>query len=84
MHQLLKIEFDRKMPKYQQIVNSITTAIRQKKLTKGDPISSINELSDEFMLSRDTVQKAYNILRKNRCRHNPILSGRCWILHFTL
>ena len=64
MDQLLKIESDRKMPKYQQIVNSITTAIRQKKLKKGDPISSINELSDEFMLSRDTVQKAYNILRK--------------------
>ena len=64
MHQLLKIESDKKMPKYQQIVNSITTANRQKKLKKGDLISSINELSDEFMLSRDTVQKAYNILRK--------------------
>ena len=65
MQHLLKIESDRKTPKYQQIVNSVTLAIRQSKLKKGDPISSINELSYEFMLSRDTVQKAYIILRKN-------------------
>lgn len=64
MPHLLRLESDIKTPKYQQIVNSVTSAIRQSKLKKGDAISSINELSDEFMLSRDTVQKAYIILRK--------------------
>jgi DNA-binding LacI/PurR family transcriptional regulator len=33
-------------------------------LKKGDHIFSINELSDEYLLSRDTVQKAYSLLRK--------------------
>lgn len=52
------------MPKYLQIVNEITGAVRQGKLKKGDLIFSINEMSDEFYLSRDTVQKAYIMLRK--------------------
>ncbi len=64
MPHLFKIESDRKTPKYQQIVNSVNSAIRQSKLKKGDSMLSINHLSDEFMLSRDTVQKAYMILRK--------------------
>lgn len=60
----MKIESDKKTPKYLQIVKAITSAIRQGNLKKGDAVFSINELSDEFMLSRDTVQKAYTILRK--------------------
>ena len=64
MQNLLQIDTDKKTPKYIQIVNAVNNAIRQGKLKKGDPIFSINELSDEFLLSRDTVQKAYNLLRK--------------------
>ena len=64
MKDLLKIDTDKQTPKYIQIVNAITNAIRQGKLKKGDYIFSINELSDELLLSRDTVQKAYNLLRK--------------------
>ena len=64
MQNLLQIDTDKKTPKYIQIVNAITNAIRQGKLKKGDHIFSINELSDEFLLSRDTVQKAYSLLRK--------------------
>ncbi len=64
MQSLMKIESDKKTPKYLQIVTAITSAIRQGDLKKGDPIFSINELSDECMLSRDTVQKAYTLLRK--------------------
>jgi DNA-binding transcriptional regulator YhcF (GntR family) len=61
---IFNIDGDRQIPKYLQIVDSITDAIRKGTLKKGDPIFSINELSGEFFLSRDTVQKAYNILRK--------------------
>lgn len=64
MEQLIRLETSNKTTKYQQIVNAVTTSIRQGKLKKGDHIFSINELSDEFLLSRDTVQKAYNMLRK--------------------
>jgi DNA-binding transcriptional regulator YhcF (GntR family) len=55
---------DQKTPKYLQVVNSINNAILKGKLRKGDQVFSINELSDEFFMGRDTVQKAYNILRK--------------------
>lgn len=64
MKHILKIDAEKKMPKYLQIAQAITHAISVGKLKKGDPIHSINELSNEFLLSRDTVQKAYNLLRK--------------------
>ena len=64
MKDFFKIDTDKKTPKYIQIVNAVTNAIKQGKLKKGDHIFSINELSDEYLLSRDTVQKAYSLLRK--------------------
>lgn len=60
----LNIDPDKKTPRYIQVVDTITDAIRLGKLKKGEKILSINELSDEYFLSRDTVEKAYNILRK--------------------
>lgn len=63
--QLFEIDLESKTPKYIQIINSIANAIKRGKLKKGDKIFSINELSNEFLLSRDTVQKAYDILEKD-------------------
>ncbi len=54
---------DNRTPKYQQIVDSIMQAICLGKLKKGDQVSSINEISDEFLLARETVRRAYDILR---------------------
>ncbi len=51
-------------PKYQQLGNSILEGIRQKKLKEGDIMPSINEISFEFNISRVTVEKGYNELRK--------------------
>lgn len=64
MKHVLKIDTSLKVPKYIQIVNAVISSIRQGRLKKGDNIYSINELSDEFLFSRDTVQKAYLVLRK--------------------
>lgn len=50
-------------PKYLQVVHAVTDAIRRGKLKKGQKILSINELSEEYLISRVTVEKAYNILR---------------------
>ena len=61
-----EIDANRRTPKYLQIANSITKAIKQGKYKKGDRIFSINELSNECFLSRDTVQKAYDLLEKER------------------
>lgn len=51
-------------PKYQQLVNSILESIRTGRLKKGDTLPSINEVSFGFEISRITVEKGYNELRK--------------------
>jgi DNA-binding transcriptional regulator YhcF (GntR family) len=50
--------------KVQQLVHSITEAISTGKLKVGDVLPSVNQLSMESGYSRDTVFKAYNILKK--------------------
>jgi DNA-binding transcriptional regulator YhcF (GntR family) len=58
-----KIAVDSRTPKYLQVVNLILEDIEKGKLKIGDRIPSINETSFDFLLSRDTVEKAYNELR---------------------
>ena len=50
-------------PKYLQLANAITKAINEGKLEKEESLPSINELSFEYEISRDTVEKAYNHLK---------------------
>ncbi|AXE19766.1 GntR family transcriptional regulator [Runella rosea] len=52
-----------KMPKYKQIVHSVIKDIERGVLQKGDQLPSISELSIEYLLARDTVEKAYRELR---------------------
>ena len=60
----LKIDLASRRPKYEQIVDSIMEAIQSGKLKKDQRIPSINEISEEYYLSRDTVEKAYSKLRE--------------------
>ena len=53
-----------KMPKYKQIVQSVMTDIERGVLKKGDQLPSISELSGDYDLARDTVEKAYRELRE--------------------
>ncbi len=50
--------------KLQQLVNSITEAISNGELKVGDILPSVNQLSADSSFSRDTVFKAYNILKQ--------------------
>lgn len=59
----LEIDEDSNVPKYQQLVNTLITDIELGLVHVGDKIPSINETSEEFYLSRDTVVKAYEMLR---------------------
>jgi DNA-binding transcriptional regulator YhcF (GntR family) len=51
-------------PKYLQLTNSILTAIETGKISKNDMLPSINELSYELEISRDTAEKGYKYLKK--------------------
>jgi DNA-binding transcriptional regulator YhcF (GntR family) len=59
----IKIDADSSVPKYRQIVNSFHEALEEKILKKDQKLPSINELSQKFQLSRDTVLTAFNDLQ---------------------
>jgi hypothetical protein len=62
----IRIDQESRMPKYRQIVNSIIADIERGVLTVGQRVPSINEISEEYYLSRDTVEKAYNVLKEKQ------------------
>ncbi|MDP4184087.1 MAG: GntR family transcriptional regulator [Bacteroidota bacterium] len=50
--------------KVQQLIHAITEAIATGVLQDGDALPSVNKLSKESLLSRDTVFKAYSLLKQ--------------------
>jgi DNA-binding transcriptional regulator YhcF (GntR family) len=62
----LNINFNSDIPKYQQLVNAINDALSNNSLTSGDALPSVNNICNDYGLSRDTVFKAYTILKENR------------------
>lgn len=66
MIKIIKIDEDSRVPKYKQIVDSILTNIGNGNLKINQKIPSINSFSEEFYMSRDTVEKAYKILKDRK------------------
>lgn len=62
----LDINLNSDIPKYQQLVNAINDALSNNTLTSGDALPSVNNICNDYGLSRDTVFKAYTILKENR------------------
>lgn len=58
------LNFDNNYAKYQQVIDAINNAIANNFLKIGDPIPSVNSFSKTYKVSRDTVFKAYSILKK--------------------
>ncbi|WP_198513498.1 GntR family transcriptional regulator [Confluentibacter lentus] len=59
----VNIDENSRVPKYQQIVDSVIDNIAKGNFKMDQKIPSINRFSEEFYLSRDTVEKAYSILK---------------------
>lgn len=66
MIDLIKLDANSMVPKYMQIIDSIIFNISNGNAKKGDQIPSINKLSQEHYLSRDTVERAYKVLKKRK------------------
>ena len=64
IYRLISIDEYAVTPKYIQLTNSIVKAIEEKKIEQGYLLPSINELSFELDISRDTAEKAYKHLKK--------------------
>ncbi|MFG6686770.1 GntR family transcriptional regulator [Mariniflexile sp. HNIBRBA6329] len=54
------------VPMYLQIVNSLTLNISKGNIKIDERLPSINSFSKEYNISRDTVEKAYNVLKKKK------------------
>lgn len=64
MEKKLQITFPPNKAKYLSAADAIVTAIRDGSLKRGEQLPSINELSESYLLSRDTAEKAYKELRR--------------------
>lgn len=51
-------------PKYARLVGAVRTGMREGRLTRGDSLPSINKVSQRYGMARETVRKAYDILRE--------------------
>lgn len=63
---MLKLNFNatNKTPIYKQIAYSIRMSIEKGELPTNYQLPSINELNDQYAVSRDTIEKAYKELKK--------------------
>jgi DNA-binding transcriptional regulator YhcF (GntR family) len=60
----VKIDSESEVPKYKQVVDLFVSDIEAGIFKQGQRIPSINETSEELLLSRDTVEKAYVFMKK--------------------
>lgn len=60
----IHIDYLSATPKYLQLANSVIKAINDGKVEKDDILPSINEVSFEFEISRDTTEKGYKYLKQ--------------------
>lgn len=59
-----RIDSDTGVPKYAQIVQGAIEAIRRGDLKRGDQLPSVSDLCQHFGLARETVIKAYQVLKR--------------------
>ena len=62
----IQIHENSRAPIYRQIVDSIVHSISTGRLKMDEKIPSINNFSKELRLSRDTVEKAYKVLKERK------------------
>jgi DNA-binding transcriptional regulator YhcF (GntR family) len=62
----IHINTESRIPKYKQVMDSVIRSIHNGNLNMGEKIPSINEFSEEYLLSRDTVEKAYGLLKEQK------------------
>ncbi|MCU0354125.1 MAG: GntR family transcriptional regulator [Cytophagales bacterium] len=60
----LHINHEDKTPKYKQIVAAVIRDIEKGVLRRGEQLPSINFVSEEYYLGRETVEKAYRELKE--------------------
>jgi GntR family transcriptional regulator len=60
---LLKIEFEKETPIYEQLRNQIVHGIATGELKEGESMPSVRQLAADLGINLHTVNKTYNILK---------------------
>jgi DNA-binding transcriptional regulator YhcF (GntR family) len=63
MESKIKIDLGSQMPVYKQLIQEVQNLVKTGEYRDGDFIPSMNELANELQISKETVKKAYSILR---------------------
>jgi DNA-binding transcriptional regulator YhcF (GntR family) len=63
---IFNIDIDSLTPKYLQLVECVIEGIQSGQLKFGEQIPSINEVRLKCKVSRDTVERAYNVLKSKK------------------
>ena len=71
----IKIDGQTGQTKLQQLVHAITEAIANGRIKSGDALPSVNQMSAGSGVSRDTVFKAYNILKQRSIIESTPMKG---------
>mgnify|MGYP000918738616 CR=1 FL=1 len=66
MNSKIKINTESQTPVYKQIIREVQNLVNAGVYAEGNYIPSMNELAEELQISKETVKKAYSILRKKR------------------
>jgi len=61
---IIHIDEDSLVPKYQQLVTAILKGVESQSIVDGDVLPSIHDFCVALDVSKNTIEKAYNILKK--------------------
>ena len=61
---ILEIDFNSDEAIYIQLCNQIIMGIATSKLQEGDPLPSVRQMADTIGINMHTVNKAYNVLKR--------------------
>jgi DNA-binding transcriptional regulator YhcF (GntR family) len=59
----IKVDLNSEIPVYKQLIQTVQNLINANEIKGGDFLPSMNQLSEELQISKETVKKAYSILR---------------------
>lgn len=62
---LIEIEFESELPIYTQIYHQIIQGISRGELKDGEELPSVRQLSSDIGVDKNTVIKAYNLLKRD-------------------
>ena len=62
---IVKIDGDLMVPKYKQLADAILQGVKEDLIVEGENLPSLHDFSIALDVSKKTIEKAYNTLKKS-------------------